>query len=359
MKVLEYKPPRTVIGGAIVFMVFAVVFFVFTFPLAEMAGADFQLMFLTFMGLFFAVPVILLLRAKRTRRKISLFMEDASIGETMTLPQPVRYEVGTYTCTGEWRGGGKNRHYYTSHTFRKTESGEGPAITLPEGPFIVTVKRDDSGLLEFPAVRILSEPYKNVLLLLMSSDGTVNASGTVEAATENDSAQLSIRGAGRSLTGTVYATLQKARKAKVEIFHTAWERNRFKIGEGITFDFSQELLPGEDTLIVAYEGFSPRDFRMLMRGGEYIMGHGTYGIRLVLDIPLHPDVSSEGSFEVSLKEEPEQEKGEKGGETWPRIRRPSSGDQISGTPSDHREQHHTFSPYPPLPNRTPPIRKKR
>ncbi|NJF24091.1 hypothetical protein [Thermococcus sp. Bubb.Bath] len=165
MKVLEYKPPRTVIGGAVVFIAIAVVFFMFAFPLTEMAGSSFQLIFLAFMGIFFAVPVVLLLRVKSARSKVSSFMRDASIGETVTLPQPVRYEVGTYTCTGEWRSSGKNRHYYTSHTFRRTESGEGPTIALPKGPFIVTVKRDDSGLVEFPAVRILSEPYKNVLLL--------------------------------------------------------------------------------------------------------------------------------------------------------------------------------------------------
>ncbi|NJF24090.1 hypothetical protein [Thermococcus sp. Bubb.Bath] len=149
----------------------------------------------------------------------------------------------------------------------------------------------------------------------MPSGGTVNASGTVEVATENDSAQLSLKGAGKSLAGTVYATLQKARKAKVEIFHTACERNRFKIGEGATFDFSKELLPEEDRLIVAYEGFSPRDFRRLMGGGEYIMGHGTYGVRLILDIPLRPDVVEEGSFEVVL-EEKETEKEKEPGDGW-------------------------------------------
>ncbi|ASJ03005.1 hypothetical protein A3L09_06920 [Thermococcus profundus] len=316
MKVLEYKPPSTVIGGVVVFTAIAVVFFVFAFPLTEMAGADFQLIFLTFMAIFFAVPVLLLIRFKNARSRVSSFMRDSSIGETVTLPQPVRYEVGTYTCTGEWRGSGKNRHYYTSHTFRRAEIGEGPTITLPEGPFIATVKQDDSGLIEFPAVRILSEPYKNILLLKMSSKGAVNASGTVEVATENDSAQLSLRGAGKSLSGTVYATLQKARKAKVEIFHTAWQGNRFKIGEGITFDFSKELLPEGDTLIVAYDGFSPQDFRRLMREGQYIMGHGVYGVRLILDIPFRPDVAEEGSFEVVLEEEKEEEREKGGGDGW-------------------------------------------
>jgi hypothetical protein len=316
MKILVHKPPRTVIGGVVVFMIFALIFFVFAFPLTEMGGMNFQLMFLTFMGIFFTIPVLLLLRVKKARSKVSSFMRDASIGETVTLPQPVQYEVGTYTCTGEWRGGGKNRHYYTSHTFRGAERKEGPTINLPKGSFIATVKRDDSGLVEFPGVKILSEPYKNVLLLQMPSNGTVKASATIEVTHENDSAQLSLKGMNRSLTGTVYATLQKARKAKVEIFHTAWERNRFKIGEGITFDFSKELLPEDDILIVAYDGFSPRDFRALMGGGEYIMGHGNYGIRLILDIPLHPDVSNEGSFEVILEEEKEAEKEEVPNDDW-------------------------------------------
>lgn len=316
MKVLEYKPSGMLIGGAVVFIVFALLFFVFAFPLTKIAGTSFQLIFLAFMGIFFAVPILLLLRVKSATSKVSSFMRDASIGETVTLPQPVQYEVGTYTCTGEWRSSGKNRHYYTSHTFRRMERGEGSTIKLPKGPFVVTVKRDDSGLVEFPGVRILSDPYKDVLLLYMPSTGRVDASGTIEIVRENDSAQLSLRGSGKSLSGTVYSTLQKARKVKVEIFHTAWRRNRFKIAEGITFDFSKNLLPEEDTLIVTYYGFSPRDFRRLMGSGEHILGHGTYGVRLVLDIPLRPDVVEEGSFEVVLEEEKESEKEKASGDGW-------------------------------------------
>ncbi|MBP1912900.1 hypothetical protein [Thermococcus stetteri] len=228
MKTLEYEASGAAVGGLVVFIAFSVVFFSFALPVIKMAGTTFQMIFLTFMAIFLAVPVILLLRIRSAKNKVSSFMRDASIGETVTLPQPVQYEVGTYTCTGEWRGSGKNRHYYTSHTFRRIKSGEGATITIPKGPFIATVKRDDSGLIEFPAVRILSEPYRNVLLLYMSSKGKVNASGTIEVTTENDSAQLSLDGVGKSLTGTVYTTLQKARKAKVEIFHTAWRKTASK-----------------------------------------------------------------------------------------------------------------------------------
>lgn len=310
MKVLEYRPSAVTAGGFLIPLLILTLFFVIMTPTAARSGTTALLAFLIFTAVSLAVFAVAFVRWKKARKSVEAFIRDADIGERIHLPSLVLYETGTYRCTGEWRSSGRSRRYYTSHEFIRGEEGRGAEISIPKGPFIITVKRDDSGLIEFPAVRILSEPYKNVLVLFAPSRGSVEGSGTLQASWENDSAQLSFRGEEKSLTGRVYAILSRARKVRVEVFHASWPENRFMVGEGITFDFSTKLLPDEDTLIVAYDGFSPKDLRGLLGGGEYLMGHGSYGIRLVLDVPFHRDVVEEGEFEVT------EEKGNEAGEAF-------------------------------------------
>jgi hypothetical protein len=311
MKVLVYRPSKAAPIAAVVMMiVFLVIFAAFTLPLLKAFG---MVTFLLVFGVFFVlIPIIVAVMAfsrySKASKTLSMLMNEASISESgVLLPQPVQYDVGIYTARGEWRGSGKHRHYYVSHSFSPTDHGEGSSIPIPRGEFSVDVKADDTGEIVFPAIRIPSGPYGGALLLYLDPNGEVEGSGTIQVSHGEDSAQLTYRGDGRAISGTVYSMVKKARKAKVELYRPGLEGNRFRVGEGITFDFSRAMLPEESMLIVAYEGFSPADFRKMMKGGEYLMGHGEYGIRLVLDIPLRPDVVEEGRFRVRYEEAKEEE----------------------------------------------------
>ncbi len=88
----------------------------------------------------------------------------------------------------------------------------------------------------------------------------------------------------------------------MELYHSEWNRNVFKVGEGKNFEFSEKLLPEEDILIVAFYGFSPAGLRRLLGKGEALFGHGDYGIRLVLDLPARPDIVEESSFKIVFRE---------------------------------------------------------
>lgn len=233
---------------------------------------------------------------------------DQMIDGKIPFPTQVEYELGVYRSRGEWKRGGRGS-YVSSHSFDVRSRGSGSVIELPEGPFIVTIKRNGDGFMEFPALRIVSGPAKDLLLLVATKDGEVTGSGRITLTWESDGAELVFEGRGKLIEGRVYASLMRARKAKAEIFHSALESNVFRLGEGINFSFSRELLPEEDVLIVAHRAISPRELlRLLVRenpfggeGFECIAGHGRYGIRLALDAPMRPDVGEEGHFEVVLK----------------------------------------------------------
>ncbi|ACS33453.1 hypothetical protein [Thermococcus gammatolerans] len=235
-------------------------------------------------------------------------LPDQVMGWKIVFPAQIEYEVGVYRSRGEWRRGGRG-NYVWSHSFDVRSRGMGSEVELPEGPFLITVKRNGDGFIEFPALRIVSGPGEGLLMLVATREGEVTGSGRIVATWENDEAELVFEGRGKTIEGSVYGNLLKARKAKVEIFHSALESNVFRIGEGINFSFSKRLLPEDDVLIIAHRTISPRELlRLLVRedpfgedGFECIAGHGRYGIRLALDVPLRLDIGEEGKFEVVLR----------------------------------------------------------
>ena len=258
--------------------------------------------------------VVFLLKYRREEKVISWFIRTVSIGETVIFPVSLSYAVGIYRCRGEWKGGRNRYYYYAVSDFTEKWKGKGTTVEIPEAPFVVVIKRDGSGLIEFPAVKILTGPFRGLMILFMTPKGKVTGSGHVEVTWKNDLARLSFEGHGKELRGNVRSVLVKSKRSVVEIFNRKSESNVFRVGEGLNFTFSKRLLPDEDVVIVTYGNVSPRELHRLFLSEkflgdefEYLLGHGTYGIRLSLDVPLHRNVSGEEKFKVTFEEGGEKE----------------------------------------------------
>ncbi len=61
---------------------------------------------------------------------------------------------------------------------------------------------DDSGIIKFPAIRIKSKPYEDVLLLFMDAKGEVVGNGDIHATFNGNAAHLNFRGSGKTVSET-------------------------------------------------------------------------------------------------------------------------------------------------------------
>ncbi|ASJ01005.1 hypothetical protein [Thermococcus gorgonarius] len=241
---------------------------------------------------------------KRRLAHLDAFLSKARIEDDgIYLQEEVDYETGVYSAKGYWSSSGRNRTYRVYSKFQENEKGKASRVPLPSGKFVVSVKRDDEGYISAPAVK-LGGKYEGVIVMVLEPRGAVRGSGTLTVTYGDDYATLNFEGKGNILEGKVSSFIRKARKSKVELYHEDYPSNRFKIAEGLNYAFSfnpfRWLKPGEKTVIVTLQDFSPKDFRRLFGMGEYLMGHGKYGIRLVIDVPMHRDIGKEAHFEVVL-----------------------------------------------------------
>jgi len=246
--------------------------------------------------------VVGLFIAKRRLKHLDTFLMEAQVlRDGLCLPQEADYETGVYSAKGYWSSSGRSRTYHVQSKFQGNDEGRASRIPLPSGKFVISVKRNDEGYISAPAVR-LGGRYEGVVVMILDPQGTVEGSGTLTATYGDDYATLNFEGNGSILEGKVSSSLGKARKSRVEIYHRDYPSNHFRIAGGLNYTFSfnpfKWLKRGEKNVIVTAQGFSPREFRRLFGMGEYLIGHGQYGIRLVLDIPMHRDVVEEASFEV-------------------------------------------------------------
>ena len=292
------------------FAVFAVIFAVFFIWMAigivGFAPRWFALLFLAMPVLF---VIIVLARGTGVftgNRKTSALFEGSEVSENgVTFPEELDYEVGRIALDGYWIRSGRNRSYHVRRNFQAIKRSSGMFVEFPSGPFRVQVLRDGTGRIEAPAVRVLSKPYKDVLLIFLTDEGAVEGDGSITLTRERDVATVTFRGNGKFLIGTVQAELSKARKVRIEIGSgKVWK----KIAEGQSFEFTFSPLPEEKTVVFAnYKTVSPLSLVKTLWRDSAVLGHGTFELKAVLDVPLAKDVVERSTFRVELNGESKEE----------------------------------------------------
>ena len=306
--------------GSTVALVFLVAFILlFALPLFYMLrsapeGLVFILGFFAFFIVTMLFGVYALLKKRREYRRAQNFAEVASFSDSgVSFPEELEFELGTIEMRGYWVGSGRNRSYHVERKFVLKGNERASTTPFPSEGFKVTVASDGTGSVAAPAVRITDGPYKDIVLLFFTNEGEVGGSGTITLATDKDSAQVSFRGEGKFITGSVYSELRKARRVKVAISAEGFSYEKV-LGKGQGFEFRESMLPEEKVVMVGtYGTATPRMVAKALGGGAVVMGHGEFAIRGILDIPLRPDVRAEKTFRVELSGE---EKGGKEFEEW-------------------------------------------
>ncbi|QDA32208.1 hypothetical protein FH039_00800 [Thermococcus indicus] len=292
--------------GSTLAVVFILIFMVaFMAPLVYMllsaaGGTLFLVLFIAFALLIFGGGLYGVIRVRSASKRAEAFFSAAEFSDSaVSLPDEMDFEVGVLEMRGWWSGG-KNRTYHVSREFTAERTSRGSRIPLAEGEFKAAIYSDGTGFVRTPAVRILSEPYRDVVLLFLTRKGRVNGEGTVTVSTQEDSAQVSFRGDGKLIRGSVYSTLTKARQVKVALTTEGFSFEKI-LGTGTSFEFSAPMLPEESTVLVGnYKTVSPRSLAGSLGGETLVMGHGGFIIRAILDIRLRPDVKAEEKFMVEL-----------------------------------------------------------
>ena len=306
-KVLVKENP---IGLMVMGVVFALFFaFIATSVLSSFgsfAPAGFGIAFILFPLLFVGILVFVGGRLLAGGKKASSLFSQATVSETsISFPEELEYEVGrvflegywTYTTTSTGSGTTSSRNYRTRRSFRPAGRGRGLEVELPREPFRVELRADGTGTIDAPAIRILSEPYRNALVIFLTDEGVVNGEGSLDLSRGNDMAQVTFRGEGKMLRGSVWAELSKARGVRVEYgLDKLWKT--VAKGKG-SFEFSFSTLPEEKILIFShYNTVTPLAILKKLWSGPVILGHGTFELKAVLDIPLGRDVVERATFEV-------------------------------------------------------------
>ncbi len=311
-KVLVKEGGITAVFATVAFAIF------FVWVAWEMMGTE----MLWFALFFLAIPAVLILLAltKGTsiltgNRKTSALFSSATLSENgVAFQEEIEYEKGRVELEGYWTSNGRSRSYHVKRNFQSGERGRGTFVEFPREKFKITVLRDGTGRVEAPAVRILDEPYKDVLLVFLTSRGHVNGSGSLTLSRESDVATVTFGGDGKRLTGTVQVELSRARKVRIEVGSgKVWKR----IAEGLNFDFSFSPLPDEETVVFAhYKTVSPLTLVKSLWEDSTVLGHGAFELKAVLDVPLARDVVEKAQFTVKLGEAGVKGKEEETGEEW-------------------------------------------
>ncbi len=173
-KVLVKEGGITAVFATVAFAIF------FVWVAWEMMGTE----MLWFALFFLAIPAVLILLAlvKGTsiltgnRKTLALFSSATLSEGGIAFQEELEYEVGRVELEGYWTSSGRSRSYHVKRNFQGGGRGRGTFVEFPQEEFKVTVLRDGTGTVEAPAIRILSEPYKDVLLVFLTSRGHVNGS---------------------------------------------------------------------------------------------------------------------------------------------------------------------------------------
>ncbi len=307
MKTILIKPK----GGGIISAILVMFFILFLFPVVFVythtsEGRVFLLGFMVFATLLFVAGFYFQHAILKQAKKAESLFSIASISESgISFPEELEFEYGILNMKAWWSSSGKSRSYHVSREFIPAGTARASNIPFVNAEFRMAILSDGSGFVSAPAVRILSEPYKDVVFLFLTEKGKVDANGTLVLSTDNDSAQVIVKGVGESITGRVYSTLNKARKVKIAISapESAYE---IPIAEGDNFEFSYKMLPEENIIIAGgYKLIDPRVIKRKLGKQYMVMGHGEFILKGTLDLPFRRDVSETMSFTVTLEEKDE------------------------------------------------------
>ncbi|ADT84058.1 hypothetical protein [Thermococcus barophilus] len=307
MKTILIKPK----GGKIISAIFVVFFILFLLPVVFVythtsGGKTFLLLFMAFAALLFVAGVYFQHAILKQAKKAESLFSIVSISESgISFPEELEFEYGILNMKAWWSSSGKSRSYHVSREFISAGTARASNIPFINAEFKMLITADGSGFVSAPAVKILSEPYKDVVFLFLTEKGKVDANGTLVLSTDNDSAQIIVKGVEENIAGRVYSTLNKARKVKIAI--SAPESTyEIPIAEGDNFEFSYRMLPEEKILIAGgYSVVDPNRIRKYLNKREVAMGHGEFILTGTLDLPLRRDVSESITFNVSLEERDE------------------------------------------------------
>jgi len=259
---------------------------------------------IAFIAIGAGVYLVFWVRVAWARMKLARLVRDMMVSDLYVgLPCRVDYETGIYRCIGDWElvedyRGRRSRKYFVTHKFTTETTGSDRSVKLPQGTFLAIAKRVGAGILGFPAIKFLSEPYRDLLVLVMTPKGEVTGRGRLEVAHENRVAAVEYKGSGTFLTGECYSLSDNPARMKVEIAHKSRPEIRARVGRGKSFEFSRQLLPDDVTVFIARKELPLKQFSKLMGNRGVVMGHGRYAVRLILDLRFRKDVSKEAEFEV-------------------------------------------------------------
>lgn len=299
-------------GGKSAFVFFVVFSICFLLPIlfiythASPESRKFLLIFLGFVALIFIAGFYLQHTILKQAKKAESLLSMVSISESgISFPEELEFEYGTLNMKAWWSSSGKSRSYHVSREFIPAGTARASNIPFINAEFKMLIEYDGSGFVSAPAIRILSEPYKDVVFLFLTEKGKVDANGTLVLSTDNDSAQVIVKGVEENITGRVYSTLNKARKVKIAISapESAYE---IPVAEGDNFEFSYRMLPEEKIIIAGgYKVIDPRVIKRKLGKQYVVMGHGEFILKGTLDLPFRRDVSEIMNFTVTLKEKDE------------------------------------------------------
>ncbi|WP_062371484.1 hypothetical protein [Thermococcus guaymasensis] len=309
-KVLVKENP---VGVMVIGVAFALVFIFLSMSIIGSFGSfvptGFAAAFLLIPLLFVVILILMGSISIAGGKKASSLFNAATLSETsINFPEELEYAVGriflegywTYSSTSTGTGTGSSRTYRTRRTFRPSWRGRGLEVELPREPFRIELRADGTGIVDAPAIRVLSGPYKDAVVIFLTDEGVVEGEGNLDLSRENDMAQVTFRGQGRELRGSVWAELSKARGVRIEYGSGDLWKTVAK-GKG-SFEFSFSPLPEEKIVIFShYSTVTPRSILQKLWSGPVIMGHGTFELKAVLDVPLGKDVVETAIFNVELK----------------------------------------------------------
>ncbi len=305
---VKENPIGLMVMGVVFALFFAFIAISVLTSFGSFAPAGFEMAFILFPLLFVGILLFVGGRLLAGGKKASSLFSQATVSETsISFPEELEYEVGrvflegywTYTTTSTGSGTTSSRNYRTRRSFRPAGRARGLEVELPKEPFRIELKADGTGTIDAPAIRILSEPYKNALVIFLTDEGLVEGESSLNLSKGNDMVQVTFRGEGKMLRGRVWVELSKARGVRIEYGSGNLWKTVAK-GKG-SFEFSFSTLPEEKILIFShYNTVTPLSILKKLGGGPMILGHGTFELKAVLDVPLARDIVERAIFEVVL-----------------------------------------------------------
>ena len=230
--------------------------------------------------------------------------------DEIRLPSKMEVEYGVLEMA-RYKIGDNRYSYYIFNSVRKATTDRIPFL---DEEFKIICYTDihgvEEGYAKVPVVKITSGKYKGVTFIFLTNRGKVDTAQTLVVSEDDDYIQVSLQGLGKTIKGNINGTIKKARGARVEV--KIPESKRYKVelvnikkSEVLHKDFAFRIIPDEKILVILPEGHRlfPLFIRLLRECFKppFVIGHGEFIIRVVLDMPLKKDVVKESTLTVSLK----------------------------------------------------------